>query len=171
MERPRWGRVRRASALAACIVAVACGGERREVDRLYRAEKAGRLELPVLAAALKSGSPDVRATAAAMVGRLGKEEGLPLLGAAARDDDAGVRAAVAGALGRLGSEGAAPALEPLTRDPIPLVRRRAVQSLGLIHAPAGRRRCWSCFQTPTASCAAQRRRPWPRSRTPTPWTR
>jgi HEAT repeat protein len=99
------------------------------------APKIARQVVPYYLTMLKSDQPEVRANAAAELGRSGPEAVKPLTEASA-DPEPSVRVAVARSLGSLGDPSALPVLVNLLRDPQPLVRAAAVRALGTFADPS-----------------------------------
>lgn len=86
--------------------------------------------------ALRDPHGQVRVSAAARLGYIGRSDAVGPLVARAADQSPRVRSMVAYALGRLGKDEATPALRRLVRDADPNVRNLATDALGSVGGPA-----------------------------------
>ncbi len=90
-------------------------------------------------AELQYGGPEVRARAAANLGRVADPATLPILIAALDDSEPEVRAAIAESLALFRSKEAVPKLIPLLQDKSWVVREAVATTLGIIADPAASR--------------------------------
>jgi HEAT repeat protein len=102
--------------------------------------KKGDYSVPAMTRSLTDKDPDVRSTAATVLGKYGPEarEAVPALTAALKDDDKDVRRATAYALARIGRDArdAIPSLKETLRDKDPKVREAAAYALKEIQNPS-----------------------------------
>lgn len=92
----------------------------------------GSSAAPALRELLGASEPEVRASAAELIGFTGEAGDAAQLAGALGDEAAEVRAAAARALGRLGASAAAAELREALGDPAPFVRTAAAHALGRI---------------------------------------
>lgn len=110
------------------VLAAGCGSKKRDYS------------VPAMIKSLTDKDPEVRSTAATVLGKYGPQarEAVPALIAALRDDDKHVRKATVYALAKIGRDArdAIPTLKETLRDKEPKVREAAAYALKEIQNPS-----------------------------------
>jgi hypothetical protein len=123
------GKQRSVEAVSTIVLALSSGSVARAVGGQALIE-IGSAAAGGLASLLESSRPEVRSTAAELLGRLGSAEHAPRVAEHLSDHDATVRVAAVRALGRLGGRAASLAVPRLLEDQIAFVRAAAATALG-----------------------------------------